>query len=478
MLVVLGALTATGARGLQASAVKAHRKTAASSPRSTHTAAGIAGARHPASRTAGGPRYSSYSTQPRPMARTANRSRESASEVGWRAGLAIRSQRRGLRTHAILRQVRLRRTYAARSSPVISDSAAESVLDDEPAGSAQNGQADPSSTDERLAADEAPSNRIPPGQTVPSRVPAVRATRMLEDAAASVEANQAQPAGDSAFQGQAFAGANTSAPTAIDNGASPVERITPSVVARVNASGAVGAALAQEDDKESSTPPPTEAASVRNETETEEASLAMPHSLMPSPLRGSLESLERQNAKLDAEGLERIEDESDLAARIAGGLLVPVPVSAALVVNSDLLPNHRYCRPWTARFLADLAREHEAAFHKPLEVNSAVRTVEYQMRLMRTNGNAAPAEGDIVSPHLTGATVDIAKSGLSRQEMAWMRERLLTLQSAGKIDVEEEFRQACFHITVYRDYMPEHKTAPRHRAAPSAEDEAGAATGM
>jgi len=131
-----------------------------------------------------------------------------------------------------------------------------------------------------------------------------------------------------------------------------------------------------------------------------------------------------------------------------------VPVSSALSVNEALPPNHRYCRPWTARFLADLAREHQAAFHRPLEVSSAVRTVEYQRRLMHINGNAAPAEGDIVSPHLTGATIDIAKQGLSREEMAWMRRRLLALESEGKIDVEEEFRQSCFHITVYSNYDP------------------------
>jgi hypothetical protein len=234
-------------------------------------------------------------------------------------------------------------------------------------------------------------------------------------------------------------------------------------------------ASADEDVKESQAPPPTEAASVK--TETEEAMLRMPHGGMPSPLRGSLESLERQNTKLDEEGLERIEDEADLAARIANGLLVPVPVSSALTVNSDLLENHRYCRPWTAKFLFDLARAHETVFHKPLMVSSAVRTVEYQRRLMAINGNAAPAEGDIVSPHLTGATVDIAKSGLSRQEMAWMRQRLLTLQSAGKIDVEEEFRQACFHITVYKNYAPEHTPKPKRHAAPSAESPDEAAQG-
>jgi hypothetical protein len=190
------------------------------------------------------------------------------------------------------------------------------------------------------------------------------------------------------------------------------------------------------------------------DAETEEASLRVSPVAKPSSLRGSHESLQRQNERLDAEGLERIEDESDLADRIARKLLVPLPASSALAVNAELSATHRYCRPWTALFLTDLARAHEAAFHRPLEVSSAVRTMEYQKRLMEINGNAAPAERDIVSPHLTGATIDIAKDGLSRGEIAWMRRRLLALETAGKIDVEEEFRQACFHITVYKSYTP------------------------
>ncbi len=198
------------------------------------------------------------------------------------------------------------------------------------------------------------------------------------------------------------------------------------------------------------------------------ASLVIPRSGMPAPLRGSLESLERQNERLEAEGLERIEDEADLAARIADKLLVAIPVSSALTVNPDLEENHRYCRPWTAKFLADLAKAHEGAFHRSIEVSSAVRTVEYQKRLERTNGNAAPAEGDLVSPHLTGATVDIAKKGLSRAEIAWMRRQLLGLEAEGKIDVEEEFKQACFHITVYKSYAQAGKTGPATPAKPVA----------
>ena len=175
---------------------------------------------------------------------------------------------------------------------------------------------------------------------------------------------------------------------------------------------------------------------------------------MPAPLFGSHESLERQNEKSEGEdGLERIQDEDDLADRIAHGFLVPVPASANLSVNQNLPESHRYCRPWTAQFLSDLATVHAALFHRSLEVSSAVRTVEYQKRLMGINGNAAAAEGDIASPHLTGGTIDIAKAGMSLQEIAWMRARLLPLEAAGKIDVEEEFRQSCFHITVYKSYV-------------------------
>jgi hypothetical protein len=223
--------------------------------------------------------------------------------------------------------------------------------------------------------------------------------------------------------------------------------------------------------------PPLSAQSEAIETENPEtpsdaevASLHMSGAGLSGSLRGSLASLERQNTRTEADGLERIEDEADLTNRIAHKLLVPLPASAALMVNPGLPAHNRYCRPWTARFVADLARAHQAAFRRSIQVNSAVRTVAYQKRLMRTNGNAAAAEGDIVSPHLTGATIDIGKSGMSGKELAWMRQQLLGLQQAGKIDVEEEFEQACFHITVYKSYAP---AKAAHKATEPATNDAG-----
>jgi hypothetical protein len=73
---------------------------------------------------------------------------------------------------------------------------------------------------------------------------------------------------------------------------------------------------------------------------------------------------------------------------------------------------------------------------------------------MHSNGNAAPVTGESASPHLTGQAVDIAKRGLSVTQIAWMRTYLGPLIDQGKIDVEEEFQQSCFHISVYKNYLP------------------------
>jgi hypothetical protein len=180
----------------------------------------------------------------------------------------------------------------------------------------------------------------------------------------------------------------------------------------------------------------------------------MNHWAVLPPLVGSHESLVRQNERTEADGLQRIEDDAQLNELRREKALVPLPVSAQLRVNEALPMNRRYTRPWTAKFLIDLARAHSMRFGRSLQVNSAVRTVEYQRHLMSINGNAAPADGDIASPHLSGATIDIAKKGLSISEVSWMRAYLLPLEQAGKIDVEEEFYQSCFHITVYKAYAP------------------------
>jgi hypothetical protein len=176
--------------------------------------------------------------------------------------------------------------------------------------------------------------------------------------------------------------------------------------------------------------------------------------IVPAPLKGSHEILVHQNLMADDEGLERIVDDGDLARLRASHELVNFPESASLRVNPEMAADRRCARVWTVRFATDIARQYYARFRQPLMVSSAARTVAYQLHLQRTNGNAVGVGGDIASPHLTGQAIDFGKSGMSLAQIAWMRAYLKPLMDAGKLDVEEEFQQACFHISVYRSYMP------------------------
>jgi hypothetical protein len=185
---------------------------------------------------------------------------------------------------------------------------------------------------------------------------------------------------------------------------------------------------------------------------------------MPVALRGSREVLVHQNIVADVEGLSRIQDDAQLSAMARSGDLVALPVTPGLAIDPRLPLNRRYTRPWTAQFLNNLARAHQNIFGRPLQLTSAVRTVNFQRHLAHYNGNAAPTSGDTASPHLTGEAIDLGKKGMSMKEIGWMRAVLGQLQASGKLDVEEEFEQACFHISVYKTYAP-HSAPPAELVA-------------
>jgi hypothetical protein len=169
-----------------------------------------------------------------------------------------------------------------------------------------------------------------------------------------------------------------------------------------------------------------------------------------SPVKGSRESLLRQNERTD--DLERIQDDDQLLELTQNGSLIDLPSTRAVSVAGNLPEDRRYCRPWTRTFVEDFARDFYDEFHQPITVTSAVRTVAVQKKLRRRNHNAADIDGELASPHLTGATIDVGKRGMTKAQLKWCREYLLEQQNRGSIDVAEEFRQRVFHITVYKDY--------------------------
>jgi hypothetical protein len=171
------------------------------------------------------------------------------------------------------------------------------------------------------------------------------------------------------------------------------------------------------------------------------------------PLYGSHEVLLHQNEMAKKEGLEQIKNDKELKHLVDIGSLVPIPISQKLLVDKRLPINRRYCRPWTAQFLSDISVSYYQKFKKPLVVDSAVRPVSVQKQLIRINHNAAAITGEAASPHMTGISVDISKHNFSKEELEWMRNYLLLDGLQNFLDVEEEFRQRCFHISVYKEYV-------------------------
>jgi uncharacterized protein YcbK (DUF882 family) len=173
-----------------------------------------------------------------------------------------------------------------------------------------------------------------------------------------------------------------------------------------------------------------------------------------SPLRGTREVLVHQNLMASDEGLVKIQNDGDLDRLRTNNELVDFMPSRSLRINPELPDNRRCARLWTVQFAEDLGQAFYEKFGEPLMVTSAARSVTFQRQLTHRNGNAAGIEGEAASPHLTGQAIDIGKGGMSHAQLTWMRDRLLPMMQAGEIDVEEEFRQACFHISVYRSYLP------------------------
>ena len=87
-----------------------------------------------------------------------------------------------------------------------------------------------------------------------------------------------------------------------------------------------------------------------------------------------------------------------------------------------------------------------------MRITSLLRTAEHQRQLARRNGNAAESTGPKRSAHLTGASIDISKKGMTGSERAWIRNVLTHVRDKGHIFAIEEFQQPNFHILVYRSY--------------------------
>ena len=152
-------------------------------------------------------------------------------------------------------------------------------------------------------------------------------------------------------------------------------------------------------------------------------------------LRGSPESLDRQNAQARAHNFTYLETPAQVRRYIELGYLVPVRSTADMeVLRSVSFP---YARPEVRLFLERLSRQYRAACGEQLVVTSLTRPLTNQPP------NASPR-----SVHPTGMAVDLRRSASARCR-GWLEQTLLALEGRGVIEAIVERRPPHYHIAVY-----------------------------
>lgn len=196
----------------------------------------------------------------------------------------------------------------------------------------------------------------------------------------------------------------------------------------------------------------TPASAVNRYTRIHRHHASLRHVIWNPVLKGSYESQIRQNEEIDRLQLPRIADQAQLEELIRTQELVEIQETPALRVSPAIERDKRYCRPWTNQFVQDFSQAYYKQFGVPMQVNSAVRTMEQQQKLRRHNRNAAPELGEVASSHLAGITVDLARRGLTVQQHKFMEDYMKNLRDLGLLEVAEERRQKCFHVMVSDRY--------------------------
>src|SRR5260370_20581186 len=95
------------------------------------------------------------------------------------------------------------------------------------------------------------------------------------------------------------------------------------------------------------------------------------HAAWNPVLRGSHDSMTRQNEEIDRLQLPRIADQQQLLELERTQELIPIPESHTLHWSSALQADKLYSRPWTYQFVQDMSEAYYTEFHTPMQINSA-----------------------------------------------------------------------------------------------------------
>lgn len=170
-------------------------------------------------------------------------------------------------------------------------------------------------------------------------------------------------------------------------------------------------------------------------------------------LQGSKQSMNTQIRVVNNSGLTHIRDRAQLELFISKGLLIPINRIENVNIDYRLQESSRFARPWISKFLKDMGAAYFKKYGLYIMINSAVRTVEDQKELRKTNSNAAPA---LQSPHTTGAAIDLSYLDMTDDQKIWTCNYLLNLERKGFLEATMEYTQTVFHVMVFPKYCDNH----------------------
>jgi hypothetical protein len=158
------------------------------------------------------------------------------------------------------------------------------------------------------------------------------------------------------------------------------------------------------------------------------------HADVPVTLRGSPESMVRQNRIAKQSDAQFLRTPADIHAAVDAGRLVPVEGSEHYQVNRISFP---YARPETRLFLERFSEQYSAACGEPLVVTSLTRASSLQ-----------PPNAHRLSVHPTGLAVDLRISQ-SAECRGYLESTLLAMEAEGVLDVTRERTPPHYHVALF-----------------------------
>ena len=172
------------------------------------------------------------------------------------------------------------------------------------------------------------------------------------------------------------------------------------------------------------------------------AFLAIDAGAVAVSLKGSPDSMVRQNLVAKQHDLTFATTDEDVMGLIEQGDLVPVEGNA----NYFLLPNMMYpfAQPEMHLFIIRLAEQYHEGTGERLVITSLTRPADKQ-----------PKNGHSLSVHPTGMAVDLRVSKKARSR-AWLESVLLRLERQGILDVTRERYPPHYHVALFPSKYREH----------------------